>query len=72
MNQEELEKTKEERDAKIIEMQKNMDKERENFKNKLKEAEGRGNIGSAKHTEMLLNFEREKAAWQQEKSYLQH
>ena len=49
-----------------------MDKEREGFKSKLKDVESKGAIGSVKHTELILNFEKERAQWEQQKSYLSH
>jgi hypothetical protein len=68
--QEELEHVKNDRDNKIIEYQKMLDKERENFKQKLRDIEGKGTSVQARQTEFLLNFEKERAKWEQEKSYL--
>jgi len=47
-----------------------LDKERENYKLKLRETEGKGNRVEAKQTELILNHEKEKAKWDHEKSYL--
>ena len=47
-----------------------MDKEREAYKLKLREIEGKGNKTEAKQTELILNHEKEKAKWEHEKSYL--
>lgn len=59
--QDELDKVKEERDQKILDMQRGMDKERDNFKSKLKDVESKGTIGSVRQTELILNFEKERA-----------
>lgn len=47
-----------------------LDKERENYKQKLRETEGKGTRVEAKQTELMLNFEKEKAKWEHEKGYL--
>jgi hypothetical protein len=65
-----VEAVKQERDNKIVEYQKMLDKERENYKQKLRDTEGKGTRVEAKQTEMILNFEKEKAKWEHEKSYL--
>jgi hypothetical protein len=49
-----------------------IEKEREAYKLKLKEFDGKGTSAQAKLTEQLLGFERERAKWEQEKSYLQN
>lgn len=67
---EELDQVKADRDAKILEYQKLLDKERENYKNKLRETEGKGTSVQAKQTELILNFEKERAKWEHEKSYI--
>jgi hypothetical protein len=66
----ELEQIKAERDSKMLEHQRNLDKERENYKQKLRDTEGKGTFVQAKQTELLLNFEKERAKWEHEKSYL--
>lgn len=68
--QSEMEDIKNERDKKIIEYQSMLDKERENYKLKLRETEGKGTKVEAKQTELILNHEKEKAKWDHEKSYL--
>lgn len=67
---EELDQIKSERDSKILEYQKMLDKERENYKQKLKELEGKGTSVHAKQTELLLNFENERVKWGHEKSII--
>ena len=67
---EELEQAKNDRDNKIIEYQRMLDKERDSYKAKLREQEGKGTSVQAKQTEYLLNFEKERAKWEHEKSYL--
>lgn len=67
---EELEQIKADRDAKMLEHQRSLDRERENYKSKLRETEGKGTSVQAKQTEILLNFEKERAKWEHEKSYL--
>lgn len=47
-----------------------IDKERENYKLKMRDIEGKGTSATAKQTELLLNFEKERAKWEHEKSYL--
>lgn len=70
--QEELEAIKIERDAKYAEFQRLLDRERENYKLKLKDLDGKGTNAQAKLTEQLLSFEKERARWEQEKSYVQN
>ena len=53
-----------------MEYQKLLDKERENYKMKLRETEGKGTRVEAKQTELILGFEKERAKWEHEKSYL--
>lgn len=67
---EELDQVKSDRDNKIIEYQRMLDKERENYKQKMRDIEGKGTNATAKQTELLLNFEKERAKWEHEKSYL--
>ena len=67
---EELDQLKIERDNKIIEYQRLLDKERENYKQKLKDNDSKGNFSHLKITEQLMNFEKERAKWEHEKSYL--
>lgn len=47
-----------------------LDKERENYKQKLRDTEGKGTKVEAKQTELILNHEKERAKWEHEKSYL--
>lgn len=47
-----------------------LDKERENYKQKLRDMEGKGTNVQARQTELLLNFEKERAKWDHEKSFL--
>ena len=68
---EELEALKVERDSRYAEYQRILEKEREAYKSKLKEFDGKGTSAQAKLTEQLLGFEKERAKWEQEKSYLQ-
>lgn len=60
----ELDQVKNERDNKILEYQRMLDKERENYKQKLRDLEGKGTSVQAKQTELLLNFEKERAKWE--------
>lgn len=66
----ELDQAKTDRDKKIMEYQRMLDKEKENFKLKLRDTEGKGTRVEAKQTELLLNFEKERAKWDHEKSYI--
>ena len=66
----ELNLIKGEREAKQADFQRLLDKERENYKLKLKELDGKGTSAQAKQTEQLLSFEKERAKWEQEKSYI--
>lgn len=47
-----------------------LEKERDSYKQKLRETEGKGTSVQARQTEILLNFEKERAKWDHEKSYL--
>lgn len=47
-----------------------LDKEREAYKLKLRETEGKGTRVEAKQTELMLGFEKERAKWEHEKSYI--
>jgi hypothetical protein len=69
--QEELEQLKQDRDVRLAEAQRLLEKERESYKLRLKELDGKGTSAQAKQTEQLLQFERERAKWEQEKSYIQ-
>lgn len=62
--QEEIEAIKAERDARYAEFQRQLDKERDNYKQKLKELDGKGTFAQAKQTEQLLAFEKERAKWE--------
>jgi hypothetical protein len=66
----EVDQVKAERDNKIIEYQKMLEKDRESYKQRLRETEGKGTNVQARQTEMLLNFEKERAKFEHEKSYL--
>ena len=68
--QEEVEQMKAERDAKIGEYQKMLAQERDNYKTKLKDVEGKGTSVQVRQTEILLGFEKERAKWEHEKAYL--
>lgn len=68
--QDELEVIKADREAKYAEFQRLLDRERENYKTKIRELDGKGTSAQAKQTEQLLSFEKERAKWEQEKSYL--
>ncbi len=54
----------------MLEHQRALDKERENYKKKLRDTEGKCTHMQAKKTELLLNFEKERAKWEHEKTYL--
>ena len=53
-----------------MEFQRLLDKERESYKGRMREIEGKSTRTDAKQTELLMNFEKERAKWEQEKSYL--
>ena len=61
--QDELESVKAERDSKIQDYQRMLDKEKESYKQKLRDTEGKGTTVQAKQTELMLNFEKERAKW---------
>lgn len=67
---EELDQVKTDRDNKISEYQRMLEKEREQYKQKLRDVEGKGTSATAKQTEMILNHEKERAKWEHEKTYL--
>jgi hypothetical protein len=46
-----------------------LDKERENYKHKLRDNESKTGRGDAKITEMMLNFEKDRAKWDHEKTF---
>lgn len=47
-----------------------LDKEKESYKQKLRDTEGKGTTVQARQTELMLNFEKERAKWDQEKTYI--
>ena len=70
--QEEMDSLKAERDSRMAEYQRLLDKERENYKLKLRDLDGKGSSAQVKQTEQMLQFEKERAKWEQEKSYIQN
>jgi hypothetical protein len=66
----ELDEVKADREKKMLEYQNMLDSEKQMFKAKLREAEGKGTRVEVKQTGLLLGFEKEKAKWEQEKSFL--
>ena len=62
--QEEIDAIKAERDLRYAEFQRQLDKERESYKQKLKDLDGKGTFAQAKQTEQLLAFEKERAKWE--------
>ena len=47
-----------------------LDNETKNYKQKMRDIEGKAANATAKQTELSLNFEKERAKWELEKSYL--
>lgn len=66
----ELEQMKGERDLRIGELQRMLDAEKESYKLRLREIEGKGSSVHTKQTEMMLAFERERAKWEQERTFI--
>lgn len=60
----ELEQVRSEREAKIFDYQNQLQKEREQFKLKLRESESKGTKREAKQTELMMSFEKEKVQWE--------
>jgi len=68
--QQEIEEVKMERDKKIQEHKAMLDKERDNYKSKLRESESKSSKTEAKQTQLLLSFEQERAKFETEKNFL--
>eukprot|EP01022_Parablepharisma_sp_SALTPOND_P026536 TRINITY_DN64349_c3_g1_i1.p1 TRINITY_DN64349_c3_g1~~TRINITY_DN64349_c3_g1_i1.p1 ORF type:complete len:1293 (-),score=318.68 TRINITY_DN64349_c3_g1_i1:5706-9584(-) len=66
----ELEAVKAERDRKILDYQKQMEKDKENYKSKLQDTETRLKESETKRSMFLLEHEREKTRWAIEKDHL--
>ncbi len=54
---------KSEREQKMNEYQRMLEQEKDMFKQKLREIEGKGSSVHTKQTEMMLTFEKERAKW---------
>lgn len=60
----ELEQVRSERETKIFEYQNQLQKEREQFKQKLRDSEAKGTKREARQTEMNMEFEKDKVKWE--------
>ncbi len=68
--QEELDSVKSDRETKVLDFQKQQEKDREYYKQKMRDIESKGTMSSAKHTELIMGFEKERTKWESEKGYL--
>lgn len=68
--QEELDTIKQDRENKIVEFQKQQDKDKEYYKQKIKDAEGKGTGQNAKYSDLLVQYNKERAQWDSEKSMI--
>lgn len=66
----EIEELKNERDGKVLEFQKRLDKELETTRNKVKEFESKYKESESKKSTLLFEHEKERAKWNLEKDYL--
>jgi len=65
----EIEEIKRDREAKLLELQRSSDKEKEQIKSKITESENRLREVEAKRGAMLLEYEKDKAKWSLEKDH---
>lgn len=65
-----MEQLKQERDDKIKEGMENVDKERENWKNKINELEERIREQEKKYSQVMFQHEKDRAKWNLEKDHL--
>ena len=68
--QKELEEAKGERDKKILDYQKLLEKEKESYKTKLQEMETKFKEADSKRSTLFFEYERERAKWAIEKDHL--
>jgi len=68
--QSEIEELKSERDSKVIEFQKRLDKELESMRNKVKDFETKYKESENKRNTLTFEHEKERAKWNLEKDYL--
>lgn len=66
----EIDELKQERDRKIIENQKVLEKERETFKGRLQEVEQKCKELENRRSTMIFEFEKERAKWGLERDHL--
>lgn len=66
----ELEDLKADRDSKLFEYQKSIEKEKEIWKNKVMEAETKAKDAETRRSNLVFEFEKEKARWGLEKDHL--
>ena len=67
---EEVEVLKQERDKKLVEYQRSLEKERETYKSKLNDAETKTKEAEGKRNSLIFEFEKERAKWALEKDHL--
>ena len=67
---EELDEVKCKRDTKILEYQRTLEKERENYKTKIFEIEGKLKEAENKRGALVFQFEKERAKWALERDHL--
>ena len=68
--QKEIDELKGERDRRIVDNQRALEKERENFKSKIQDIEQKCKELENKRSTMLFEFEKERAKWGLEKDFL--
>lgn len=68
--QEEIDNLKNERDRKLTEYQRSLDKERENYKNKLADLEQKTKEAENKKNSLVFEHEKERAKWNLERDHL--
>lgn len=67
----ELDEVKMERDRRIQDYQRQLDKDKENYRYKLSEYEQKAKDAESKRSQLMFEFEKERAKWQLEKDNLQ-
>jgi hypothetical protein len=68
--QEDIDNLKNERDRKLTEYQRNLDKERENYKSKLSDMEQKTKEAENKKNSLVFEHEKERAKWNLERDHL--
>ena len=67
-----MDEVKFERDRRIQDYQKQIDKDKENYRNKLTDYEQKAKDSENKRSQLMFEFEKERAKWQLEKDNIQN